>query len=221
MPSDDELRYPVGKFSFDSADATAHRTERIDLIAKFPETFQTAYEAIEPARRHRSYRPGGWNADQLVHHVADSHGNAVFRMKLALTEDTPTIKPYDQAKWAELADVKTVPVDVSFSLIEALHRRWVALLRAMQPADFDRPPACDVFMALSTSHRASQNDRNKSGLALLTPPGPPSPPFGRTGGNFFLFRRNQGLRPWTPKKATQLLRRVLQAIHARRSGTAK
>lgn len=150
MPIDDELRYPVGKFSYDPADAAAHRTEQIDLIAKFPATFRTAYEAIEPARRHRSYRPGGWNADQLVHHVADSHGNALFRMKLALTEDTPTIKPYDQAKWAELADVQTVPADVSLALLDALHRRWVALLRAMGPTDFDKTVYHPEMKALMT-----------------------------------------------------------------------
>jgi len=160
-PSDDELRYPVGKFNYDPSDAAAHRAERIDLIAKFPTGFRAAYEALKPAQRKHSYRPGGWNADQLVHHVADSHANAVIRIKLALTEDTPTITPYDQAKWAELADVQTVPAEVSLTLIEALHRRWVALLRALSPQDFERRAyhpemkalmSVDHFLALYSWH---------------------------------------------------------------------
>ena len=84
------------------------------------------------------YRPGGWTVRQLVHHVADSHLNSYTRFRLALTEDAPAIKGYDQERWAELADARTAPVLVSLVLLEALHRRWVQLLRSMTPADFAR-----------------------------------------------------------------------------------
>jgi uncharacterized damage-inducible protein DinB len=85
-----------------------------------------------------AYRPGGWTIRQVVHHVADSHLNSYTRFRLALTEDTPAIKGYDQERWAELPDAKTAPVLVSLVLLEALHRRWVQLLRSMAPADFAR-----------------------------------------------------------------------------------
>jgi hypothetical protein len=138
MATPDPLKYPVGPFTYDPASAAAKRGEHIGQIASLPAAFRAAYEALTPAQRKRSYRPGGWNADQIVHHVADSHGNAFFRFKLALTEDVPTIKPYDQAKWATLADATAVPGDVSLALLDALHRRWVALLQALGPADFER-----------------------------------------------------------------------------------
>ena len=138
MASTDALKYPVGPFTYDPAVARERRAERIGQIAELPVQIRLAYDALTPAQRTRSYRPGGWNADQIVHHVADSHSNALIRIKLALTEDVPTIKPYDQGKWATLADVTAVPADVSLSLIDALHRRWVALLRALGPSDFER-----------------------------------------------------------------------------------
>jgi uncharacterized damage-inducible protein DinB len=84
------------------------------------------------------YRPGGWTVKQVVHHVPDSHLNAYTRFKLALTEDEPTIKPYDEAAWAELPDSQQVPIDVSLTLLESLHGRWVSLLRSMKAADFRR-----------------------------------------------------------------------------------
>lgn len=138
MATDESLRYPVGPFTYDPAQARARRKEFIGQIAELPAAMRIAYNALSPSERLRSYRPGGWTADQIVHHVADSHGNALYRIKLALTEDVPTIKPYDQAKWAELADSKTVPAEVSLALLDALHRRWIAVLESMRPADFDR-----------------------------------------------------------------------------------
>ncbi len=83
------------------------------------------------------YRPGGWTVRQLVHHVADSHMNGLIRVKLALTEDEPTIKPYDQDRWVELAD-SDLPVDVSLQLLDAVHARWSALYRTLEPEQFSR-----------------------------------------------------------------------------------
>jgi hypothetical protein len=84
------------------------------------------------------YRPGGWTVRQVVHHIGDSHINSIVRFKLALTEETPTIRPYDEALWAELPDSRTAPVDPSLALIDTLHARWVLLLRSMSEQDFER-----------------------------------------------------------------------------------
>lgn len=98
---------------------------------------RAAVEGLTEAQLDTPYRPGGWTVRQVVHHVPDSHLNAYIRMKLALTEDGPTIKPYDENLWAELSDSR-MPVDASLSLMDALHRRWVTVLRSLQPADFAR-----------------------------------------------------------------------------------
>jgi hypothetical protein len=84
------------------------------------------------------YRPGGWTVRQVVHHVADSHLNAYCRLRLALTEDRPTIRPYEESRWAELPDAKNLPVDVSLALLESLTTRWVSLMRSLPPEAFDR-----------------------------------------------------------------------------------
>jgi len=99
---------------------------------------RAAVAGLTPERFDTPYRPGGWSVRQVVHHVPDSHMNAYVRFKLALTEDEPTIKPYEEAAWAELADSASTPVDVSLTLLETLHDRWVRLLRSMTEADFAR-----------------------------------------------------------------------------------
>ena len=99
---------------------------------------RAAVAGLTPERFDTPYRPGGWTVRQVVHHVPDSHMNAYVRFKLALTEDEPTIKPYEEAAWAELADSASTPADVSLTLLETLHDRWVRLLRSMTEADFAR-----------------------------------------------------------------------------------
>ena len=93
---------------------------------------------LDEAQLDTPYRPGGWTVRQTVHHVADSHMNSFIRFRLALTETEPTISPYDQAAWGELADSRAAPVELSLQLIENLHARWVVLLKAMSDADFAR-----------------------------------------------------------------------------------
>jgi uncharacterized damage-inducible protein DinB len=100
--------------------------------------FRAAVQGLTGQQLDARYRPGGWTVRQVVHHVADSHLNAYIRFRLALTEDEPTIKPYDQAKWAELPDARTAPAETSLQLIDSLHQRWVVLLRSMSDADFAR-----------------------------------------------------------------------------------
>ena len=91
---------------------------------------------LTPVQLDTPYRPEGWTVRQVVHHLPDSHLNAYTRIKLALTEEEPTIKPYDEARWAELPDARTGPVELSLALLDVLHRRWVLLLRSLRPADF-------------------------------------------------------------------------------------
>lgn len=132
-------RYPIGKFEWPSgAPEIAKRTQAINEIEALPTQLREAVAGMTDAELDTPYREDGWTARQVVHHVADSHMNSYIRFHLALTEDSPTIKPYDEARWAELPDGKSAPIEVSLALIEALHRRWVLLLRAMTDADFAR-----------------------------------------------------------------------------------
>jgi uncharacterized damage-inducible protein DinB len=133
-----DLRYPVGRFNFDAPVSEADHTRLIAEIAEAPGALRQAVAGLNRDQLETRYRPEGWTVKQVVHHVPDSHMNAYCRFKLALTEDEPTIKPYDEAKWAELADSQQVPIAVSLDLLEALHQRWVALLRSMDAADFNR-----------------------------------------------------------------------------------
>jgi hypothetical protein len=134
----DELRYPVGRFEFDGDIGSRARERRIAEIAAAPGHLRAAIEGLSPAQLNTAYRPGGWTVRQVVHHVPDSHLNAYTRIKLALTEDEPTIKPYEEARWAELSDGRDGPVEVSLTLLDALHQRWVLLLRSLGPDHFRR-----------------------------------------------------------------------------------
>jgi uncharacterized damage-inducible protein DinB len=133
-----DLRYPIGKFDWTAPIGEGDYPRLIAEIAAAPGALRSAVAGLSRDQLETRYRPGGWTVKQVVHHVPDSHLNAYIRFKLGLTEDEPTIKPYDEAKWAELSDSQRVPIDVSLDLLEALHQRWVALLRAMDPADFNR-----------------------------------------------------------------------------------
>jgi hypothetical protein len=133
-----DLRYPIGKFALDGDVTEAHRQRWLDDIARGPSALRAAVRGLSPAQLDTPYRPGGWTVRQVVHHVPDSHLNAYVRCKLALTEDEPTIKPYDEARWAELRDSRIVPIDVSLTLLDVLHERWVALLRSLGPAELRR-----------------------------------------------------------------------------------
>lgn len=133
-----DLRYPIGPFSYDAEAAGRSRHDWIEAIAAAPSALRAAVAGLTTAQLDTPYRPGGWTVRQVVHHVPDSHLNAYVRFKLALTEDEPTIKPYDEARWANLSDSRTVAPEVSLDLLEALHTRWVALLRASTAEDYQR-----------------------------------------------------------------------------------
>jgi hypothetical protein len=134
----EDLRYPIGRFHFDGQVTPALRERWIGEIAATPGALRAAVAGLTPEQLDTPYREHGWTLRQVVHHVPDSHLNAYTRIKLALTEDEPQIKPYDEARWAELPDVQAAPVETSLTLLECLHRRWVLLLRALGPRDFAR-----------------------------------------------------------------------------------
>jgi uncharacterized damage-inducible protein DinB len=154
-------RYPIGQFTYDGVASPEARLRRIGEIAGTPAALRQAVAGLSAAQLETPYRDEGWTVRQIVHHLPDSHLNAYVRFKLALTEDVPLVKPYDQARWAELGDTRSVPLEVSLRLLEALHERWVAVLRAMTPADwqrayrhpeYDRVVALDEVLAMYAHH---------------------------------------------------------------------
>jgi hypothetical protein len=131
----DDLRFPIGRFTPPAASLPGIRAAHMQTLRLLPERLRAAVSGLTEAQLDTPYREGGWTVRQVVHHVADSHTNCYIRYKLALTEDWPTIKPYDEAAWANLADSR-LPVEVSLQWIEALHTRWVALLESLADDDF-------------------------------------------------------------------------------------
>jgi len=131
-------RYPIGKFHFDGPLTEDQKKDCIEAIAQTPAKLRAAIAGFSPQQLDTPYRPEGWTVRQVVHHVPDSHLNAYVRFKLALTEDEPTIKPYAEDRWANLADTHTTPVEVSLTLLESLHDRWVRLLRSLSKNDWKR-----------------------------------------------------------------------------------
>ena len=137
MTESEDLRYPIGRFTPPDSSDPAIRAGHISILRLLPSTLQTAVSGLTQSQLDTPYREGGWTVRQLVHHIADSHANSYIRCKLALTEDWPTIKPYDQEAWAHLADSQ-LPIDGSLAMIGALHERWVKLLETMSDSDFQR-----------------------------------------------------------------------------------
>lgn len=134
----DHLSFPIGRHTRQAEYTAAERTAMIARLAAQPAALAAAISGLPDEALEQPYRPGGWTIRQLVHHVADSHVNMFIRVKLALSEDEPTIKPYDQDRWVEQADVAAVPPMVSVALLAALHERAVALFRSLTPAQFAR-----------------------------------------------------------------------------------
>lgn len=134
----DEIRYPIGRAKLERDLAPDRRRELIDQLAGAPGLFREAVKDLSGAQLDTPYRLGGWTVRQLIHHLADSHMNAYVRFKLALTEDQPAIKPYDEERWAELADTPATPPRVSLDLLAFLHERWVTLLRSLDDPQWKR-----------------------------------------------------------------------------------
>jgi hypothetical protein len=133
-----DLRYPVGPYTKKENITDAERSAFIQQITEAPAKFRAAVKGLNDKQLDTPYRDGGWTVRQVAHHVPDSHMNAYIRFKLGLTENHPTVKPYDQEVWANLIDGKTGPVETSLVLLESVHARWVTLLKSLKPADFAR-----------------------------------------------------------------------------------
>lgn len=136
--SNSDLRYPVGEFHFPDSVNEPELATFIDQIAHTPARLRSAVTGLSDTQLDTPYRPGGWTVRQLAHHVPDSHMNSYVRFRLALTEDEPVIKPYEESRWAELADARTMPIEPSLALLESMHARWVPLLRSLSPAEWKR-----------------------------------------------------------------------------------
>src|SRR5438046_1509445 len=131
-----DLQYPVGRFEWSGPNSPDDRRRLLNQIEQTPARLRAAVEGLSAEQLDTPYRPDGWTVRQVVHHVPDSHLNSYIRFKLALTEDEPTIRAYDENLWANTNDARTAPVDISLDLLEALHRRWVLFLRSFDDKDF-------------------------------------------------------------------------------------
>jgi len=136
-PAAADPRYPIGKFRRAEANPSDHASH-LATLAALPENLRAAVEGLSAAQLDTPYREGGWTVRQFVHHVADSHMNACVRTRLALTEDWPVVKGYDEKLWAELDDARTAPPELSLRLLDALHYRWVLLLRSLTEEQWQR-----------------------------------------------------------------------------------
>jgi uncharacterized damage-inducible protein DinB len=134
----EDLRYPVGKFRFPETVSAQERESFIGQIAETPERLRRALDGLSQEQLRTPYRPGGWTVRQVVHHLPDSHMNSYVRFKLAVTEDEPAIKAYNEARWAELEDARSGAIETSLGLLEALHERWTLFLRSLSPEQLGR-----------------------------------------------------------------------------------
>ena len=135
----EQLSFPIGRAQLpDGLLSAAERTALIQQIAELPAQLTVTVQAVGVECLQHPYRPGGWTGRQVIHHLADSHLNCYCRFRLALTEDNPTVRPYDEKAWAELPDVAATPITVSLALLEALHTRWVTLLQHLSATQWQR-----------------------------------------------------------------------------------
>jgi len=133
-----DLKYPIGRYQAPTTISVDQRSAWIEEMANLPANLTKAISGLSDAQLDTPYRPGGWTVRQVVHHIPDSHMNSYVRFRLALTENSPLIKPYEEAAWAELADAKNAPVAPSLAILEGLHARFVLMLRSLSAADFAR-----------------------------------------------------------------------------------
>ena len=166
----EDLRFPIGKFVWPESVSADERASMIDRIADTPSKLHAVVHDLSEQQLDTPYREGGWTVRQLAHHVPDSHMNSYVRFKLALTENEPTIKPYDEASWATLID-STLPVETSLCLLDCLHNRWVGLMRRMTAADWTRkfrhPERGAVSLAQNLALYAWHGDHHIEHIAAL------------------------------------------------------
>jgi len=134
----EKLKYPIGRYQVEDNINKTSIDNWIKEIESLPQRLTDAVKGLKPDQLRTPYRPDGWTVQQVVHHIADSHMNAYIRFKLALTEDKPLIKPYDEKLWAELPDSKDEDIDVSLKMIMSLHKRWSTLLRQLSEEELNK-----------------------------------------------------------------------------------
>ncbi|HZP47763.1 MAG TPA: putative metal-dependent hydrolase [Vicinamibacterales bacterium] len=180
MTDIEALKYPVGRMSrVETPLDRATRERHLKTLEDLPERVRTLVSALDDARLDTPYRPGGWTIRQVVHHVPDSHLNAYVRMKLAATEDAPTIRTYEEQLWAELPEAKRGPVAMSLDLLSAVHRRWLAFLRGLPEADLQRVfvhpawgrVAIDEAISMYAWHSRHHTAHIEQALGLPSPAG--------------------------------------------------
>lgn len=158
-----KLKFPIGEFSPLESYTTEHINSFINDIEILPSVLRNEVEILSDEQLETTYRPEGWTIRQVVHHIPDSHMNALIRFKLTLTEDNPTIRPYMEERWANLSDVKMAP-DVSLKLTEAVHSKWVNILRNMTLEDYERkythPEYKKVFTLKEALHMYSWHGKH-------------------------------------------------------------
>ena len=169
-----DSRYPIGKFRAPDSVTAKERMRFIETVVLAPARLRDAVSGLSNEQLDTKYRDGGWTIRQVIHHVPDSHMNAYIRFKLALTENDPVIKPYDEAAFSRLSDVADTPLEVSLSLLEFLHRRWVILMRGLSEAEWQRcfvhpeygkPQSLEQTLALYAWHSEHHIAHVRSALA--------------------------------------------------------
>lgn len=184
-------RYPIGKFAPPENITPDQREIWIAEIAALPENFRAALDGLNDDQLDTPYREGGWTLRQVAHHVPDSHLNAFIRFKWALTEDMPTIKAYDESLWADLPDVENTPVETSLHLLEALHQRWVVLLKNLKEENWQRAYLHPEFLP----ENFAMSDKAALDIEKMKAAGP-LPPY------IFLLEKVLGLYAWHGKHHT-------------------
>jgi hypothetical protein len=134
----EDPRYPIGKFKKNERLSGEERAAALAVLEPAPARFREALAGLTDAQLDTPYREGGWTVRQLAHHLPDSHLNMYVRVRLALTEDVPTVRPYDEKLWAELPDARTAPVEASLAMLEGAHSRLVHLLRSVDESSYQR-----------------------------------------------------------------------------------
>ncbi|MDO3410766.1 bacillithiol transferase BstA [Saccharibacillus sp. CPCC 101409] len=169
----EHLRYPIGRYEAPGGQDDPERLEAwIEDIRRLPDRLEEAIEGLSEEQLDTPYRPGGWTVRQVVHHLADSHMNAYLRLKFALTEDGPTIKPYEESDWAKLPDASTLAVGASLILLRGLHTRWTFQLESLTPEQWQRTfyhPENDEWTRLDaqTSHYSWHSRHHTAHIAAL------------------------------------------------------
>jgi uncharacterized damage-inducible protein DinB len=150
----EKTRYPIGKFRQPRNIDKQQINDWIRIIEEFPKKLNSEVSNLSEKDLEKQYRPNGWTIRQVVHHCADSHMNSFIRFKLALTEETPTIKSYHESLWAELSDTKSFPIESSLKILEGLHARWINLLKSLSDKDLERQfkhPETNELISLKTN----------------------------------------------------------------------